>query len=118
MGKLCLQAIADGLPISLEATPHHLTFTSADVPLGATPFKCAPPLRDAANRDALIAALGAGDITIVGSDHSPSHPKLKSLDTGNFLTAWGGIAGLQYTLAAANTIAQVCRRYQILPLTY
>ena len=36
-----------------------------------------------------------GHIDMLSSDHSPTEPKLKLLDEGNFLKAWGGISSLQ-----------------------
>jgi allantoinase len=91
----------------LEVSPHHLLFASEDVPSGATEFKCAPPLRAAPGRDALRAALGSGAIDTVGSDHSPAPPSLKALKQGDFIAAWGGISGLQYTLPAMNSLREV-----------
>ncbi len=63
------------------------------VPDNATWYKCAPPIRDASNRDALLKAVMDGDIVLVSSDHSPAPPEMKQLQTGNFLRAWGGISG-------------------------
>lgn len=102
-----MQARADGLPISIETAPHYLTFAAEDVPDGATIFKCAPPIRGTANRDALIAAVTAGEIDLLASDHSPTVPALKELESGDFIKAWGGISGLQYMLPAAFTVAKV-----------
>lgn len=101
-----LEAQTEGLPISIETCPHYLTFADKDVPDGATQFKCAPPLRSPANRDALVEAVGKDQITVISSDHSPALPALKELESGDFTKAWGGIAGLQYTLPAVNTIAR------------
>ncbi|MDE2509770.1 MAG: amidohydrolase family protein, partial [Elusimicrobia bacterium] len=93
-------AKAEGLPLTVETCPHYLTFCSEDVPPGATQFKCAPPIRSAENREALWRGLGRGIIDFVVSDHSPCVPELKKQDTGDFLGAWGGISGLQFTLPA------------------
>lgn len=98
-------ARAEGLPITVETCPHYLTFDAEDVPDGSTAHKCAPPIRDAANRDALWEALVAGDIDIVVSDHSPSTVELKTAGHGDFALAWGGIAGLQVGLSAVWTEA-------------
>lgn len=68
-----------------------------------------PPLRGAANRAALVAAVSAGRIDSLSSDHSPASPAMKEFESGDFLRAWGGIAALQYTLPAVWTIAQVRR---------
>ena len=64
-------------------------------PTAHTEFKCCPPIRDAANRDALWDGLAAGDIDLVVSDHSPCTADLKRFETGDFGEAWGGIAWLQ-----------------------
>ncbi|MSP93370.1 MAG: allantoinase AllB [Myxococcales bacterium] len=85
----------DGLPLTIETCPHYLTLAAEDVPDGATEYKCAPPVREAANRERLWQALRVGDIDLVVSDHSPCVPGLKRSETGDFLGAWGGIAGLQ-----------------------
>lgn len=99
------RARAKGLPITVETCPHYLTFAANDIPDGATEYKCAPPIRDAAERDALWAALVAGDIDLVASDHSPCLPELKHTD-GDFFSAWGGIASLQFSLPAVWTGAR------------
>ena len=88
-------ARAQGLPLTAETCPHYLHFTAETIPDGATPFKCAPPIRDAANREALWAALAEGVLDLVASDHSPCSPALKAIEVGNFVSAWGGVAGLQ-----------------------
>ncbi len=93
-------AKAEGLPFTVETCPHYLTFAAEDVPEGATQFKCAPPIRSAENREALWKGLGRGAIDFVVSDHSPCAPELKKLEAGDFLEAWGGIAGLQFVLPA------------------
>jgi allantoinase len=94
------RAKAEGLPFTVETCPHYLTFCAEDVPAGATQFKCAPPIRSAENREALWRGLARGVIDFVVSDHSPCHPELKKMEAGDFLGAWGGIAGLQFTLPA------------------
>ena len=86
-----------------ETCPHYLFFESGGVPDGATQYKCAPPVRTAENREGLWKQLLRGTINTVGSDHSPSPPGLKYLEEGDFLRAWGGIAGLQYGLPATWT---------------
>jgi allantoinase len=110
-------ARAEGLPLSAETCPHYLHFTAEAIPDGATPFKCAPPIRDAANREALWAALAEGVLELVASDHSPCSPALKALEVGDFVAAWGGVAGLQLALpvvwteawARGHTLAEVAR---------
>jgi allantoinase len=99
------EARARGLPLTVETCPHYLTFAAEQIPDGATEFKCAPPIREAAERDALWAALIAGEIDLVASDHSPCSPAMKETD-GDFFAAWGGIASLELALAAVWTGAR------------
>ncbi len=54
----------EGLPVTAESCPHYLTFATAEIPDGATPFKCAPPIRDAATREALWDALREGTLDL------------------------------------------------------
>jgi allantoinase len=94
-----------GLPLTVETCPHYLTFAAEEIPDGATEYKCAPPIRSRAERDALWDALIAGDIDLVASDHSPCPPTMKESD-GDFFGCWGGIASLQVTLSAVWTGAR------------
>ena len=98
-------AKARGLPLSVETCPHYLTFAAEEVPDGATEYKCAPPIRGVAERDALWNGLLAGDIDLVASDHSPC-PHVMKATGGDFFAAWGGIASLQLSLAAVWTGAR------------
>jgi allantoinase len=88
-------AKAAGLALTAETCPHYLFFAAEEIPDGRTEFKCCPPVRPAVNREALWRALRAGVVDYIVSDHSPCEPGLK---TGDFATAWGGIASLQLTL--------------------
>jgi allantoinase len=99
-------ARADGVRVTVETCPHYLVLEAEQVPDGATAAKCCPPVRDAANRDALWAGLENGIIDQVVSDHSPSTPDLKALDTGDFGTAWGGISSVQVGLPLVWTEAR------------
>ncbi|MCP3101173.1 allantoinase AllB [Myxococcus sp. K15C18031901] len=103
---LLAEARRDGVDISVETCPHYLCFTAEEIEDGATHFKCAPPIREAENRERLWAGLGRGDIQLVVSDHSPCTPALKHLERGDFGTAWGGIASLQLSLSAVWTEAR------------
>jgi allantoinase len=99
-------ARAEGLPITVETCPHYLVFDEEHIADGATQFKCCPPIRDEANREALWRALLDGDIDIIVTDHSPSTVDLKFAHDGDFGLAWGGIAGLQTGLSAIWTEAR------------
>ena len=100
---LLAAARARGVQVSAETCPHYLHFTSEDVPDGATEYKCAPPIRNAADRDALWQAMLDGTLDAVVSDHSPCPPAMKARDTGDFMAAWGGIASLQLGLSVVWT---------------
>jgi allantoinase len=100
------RARAAGARISAETCPHYLTLAAEEVPDGATAYKCAPPIREAANRERLWAALVAGDLSLIASDHSPSPPGRKHLDDGDFMAAWGGISSLQLALPVVWTAAR------------
>lgn len=103
---LLATARSEGLPVTVETCPHYLTFTAEEIADGDTRFKCAPPIRSAANREHLWQALAEGTIDFVASDHSPAPPSLKHLEDGDFARAWGGIASLQLTLPALWTEAR------------
>ncbi|HEY4014077.1 MAG TPA: allantoinase AllB [Polyangiaceae bacterium] len=96
----------DGLPITVETCPHYLCLDAERIPDGATYFKCAPPIREAENREALWKALFEGVIDFVITDHSPCSPHLKLPEVGDFHRAWGGIASLQLGLPAVWTEAR------------
>jgi allantoinase len=96
-------ARAEGLPITVETCPHYLHFSAEGIADGATLWKCAPPIRSGANRDALWRALGEGDIDMVVTDHSPCPTEMKGMEAGRFDLAWGGIAGLSLALPVVYT---------------
>jgi len=99
-------ARAAGVRVTVETCPHYLALAAEEVPDGGTAFKCCPPIRDRANRDALWAALGSGLVDCVVSDHSPATADLKCLDSGDFAEAWGGIASVQLGLPIVWTAAR------------
>lgn len=86
--------------LSVETCAHYLTFAAEDIPARATAYKCAPPIRGRATREALWAGLVDGTIDFVTTDHSPGPPALKAFDTGRFDLAWGGIPSIQLLLSA------------------
>ena len=96
----------EGIRVTAETCPHYLYFADEEVPEGGTQFKCCPPIREADNRERLWDGLGEGILDVVVSDHSPSTPELKALDTGDFGRAWGGISSLQLGLAVVWTQAR------------
>jgi allantoinase len=95
----------EGLPLTVETCPHYLYFSAEGIPDGATQFKCAPPIREAENREKLWQALKDGVIDFIASDHSPCEPAMKCEDSGDFTKAWGGVASLQVGLSVIWTAA-------------
>ena len=94
-----------GVDVSCETCPHYLVLTEDDMlTLGAV-AKCAPPLRATSARETLWRCLEAGQVTTVGSDHSPSPPGMKA--DSNFFKVWGGISGAQHTLPLLITEGRV-----------
>lgn len=91
-------ARAAGLSLSVETCPHYLHLTAETIADGATLCKCAPPIRSRENRENLWRALAEGVIDLVATDHSPCPPSMKQLGSGDFKTAWGGIASLSMAL--------------------
>lgn len=90
-------ARARGVDVSIETCPHYLFFTEEDLESLGVVAKCAPPLRNADEQGMLWSALLDGRVDIIASDHSPTEPSMKP--AGDFLGSWGGIAGVQSTLA-------------------
>jgi allantoinase len=95
---LLAEARKRGLPITVETCVHYLWFAAEEIPDGATEFKCAPPIRNAENREALWTALDDGLIDMVTTDHSPCPPAMKQREQGRWDLAWGGIASLGLAL--------------------
>lgn len=104
---LAAEARLRGVDVSIETCPHYLTFTADDLQRLGVTAKCAPPLRSAEDRRELWSALSDGTVDLVASDHSPSPPDLKP--EGDFIAAWGGVAGVQSTLSALITGAHQVR---------
>ena len=100
------EAKARDLPLTVETGQHYLFFNAEDIADGQTQFKCAPPIRERANNEQLWQALQSGLIDFVATDHSPAPPALKQLASGDFATAWGGIASLQLALPVLWTAAK------------
>jgi len=109
---LVAEAKARGVDVSCETCPHYLALTEEDAERLGAVAKCAPPLRPAADRDALWSRLASGQVPMVASDHSPAPPSLKAGE--DFLAVWGGISGCQTTLPLLLTEGH---RARALPLT-
>lgn len=84
-------AKAEGLPVSCETGPHYLVLTDEDL-LDEGRFKMNPPIRSAADRDALIAGLLDGTVDCIATDHAPHSAGEKSKGLRGSLN---GIVGLE-----------------------
>ncbi len=87
--------------VSCEVTPHHFALTDADVRDYDTNYKMNPPLRSAADREALIEALADGTIDAIATDHAPhaAHEKIIEFERAAF-----GITGLETALGLTITV--------------
>lgn len=81
--------------LSCEVTPHHLFFSSDDIPEKNTDFKMNPPLRSPVDQKALRAALCQGLIDFVSTDHAPHEKSKKGED---FTASAFGTTGLETSL--------------------
>lgn len=96
-------AKAEGLDVTAEVTPHHLTLTDAEL-AGYDPlFKVNPPLRGEADVAALRAGCASGAVDAVATDHAPHPPEAKDTTMD---AAAPGMLGLETALAV--TMAALC----------
>lgn len=95
-------AKAQGLPVTGETCPQYLYLTQDvyDRPgvEGALPV-CAPPLRPAADRDALWGALASGSLDLVSTDHCPFTRAEKATGLDDFSQIPGGVPSIESRLA-------------------
>ncbi|KPK80531.1 MAG: dihydroorotase, partial [Phycisphaerae bacterium SM23_33] len=80
--ELIRQAKAAGLPVTAEAAPHHLLLTDAACAGFDPVYKVNPPLRSAADVDAVRAGVADGTIDCLASDHAPQAAEEKELEFG------------------------------------
>ena len=86
----------EGLPVTGEATPHHILFSCDDIPDNDANWKMAPPLGNADDRAAIRAAVKDGTLGIFATDHAP-HPLASK--QGGFIGTANGIIGLEVAVA-------------------
>ncbi len=96
--ELIRWAKSKGLNVTAEATPHHFTLTHERCEGYDTNAKMNPPLREAADRDAIRQGLKDGTIDCIASDHAPHHYDTKERE---FDDAPNGIVGLETALGLA-----------------
>jgi dihydroorotase len=97
--RLIEEAKTKGLPVTAEATPHHLAFDHREIRRMDPAYKMYPPLRSTEDVEALRAALKSGVIDVVGTDHAPHAAAEKDVP---FDDAPRGVIGLETAAAAVN----------------
>jgi len=90
-----------GVPVTCEVAPHHFTLTD-DTLASPIPYdtnaKMNPPLREAADRDAMLAGIADGTVDVIATDHAPHHYDEKKVE---FDRAPFGIIGLETAIPLA-----------------
>jgi dihydroorotase len=89
------RAKAEGLNVTCETTPHYLLLTAEAAAGFDADAKMNPPLRDEADRQAILGAVADGTVDCVATDHAPHTPAEKDME---FARAPFGVAGLETAL--------------------
>ncbi len=100
---LIREAKRNGLAVSAEATPHHLTLTHEALGGYDTNAKMSPPLRDSSDVEALVAGLKDDTIDMIATDHAPQSVIEKELE---FDKAANGVVGLETAFSACHTLVE------------
>jgi len=95
------QAKHRGVRVTCEVTPHHFTLTDEAVLTHGTNAKMNPPLRSAADVEAIRAGIADGTVDAIATDHAPHAPELKAKPLGT--EAPSGVIGLETALGLALT---------------
>ena len=103
--ELIRAARREGLPVTGEATPHHLLLSCDDIPADDANWKMAPPLGSREDVAAIREGVKDGTLGLFATDHAP-HPAAKK--QGGFRIAANGIVGLE-TAAAVTWEAMVAQ---------
>ncbi|GJE29009.1 dihydroorotase [Methylobacterium organophilum] len=96
--EIVRRAKADGLPVTCGVSVNNLVLNEGDIGHYRTFCKLSPPLRDEADRHAVIAALNEGVIDVIVSDHNPQDVETKRLP---FAEAADGALGIETLLGAS-----------------
>ena len=95
-----------GVRVTAETAPHYFTLTDEAVRGYNVNAKMNPPLRSAADREAVIEGLADGTIDVIASDHAPHHEDDKRVE---FARAANGILGLETELALTLALVRAGR---------
>jgi len=102
--ELIRQAKVKGLNVTCETGPHYLTMDDSDLQEDGR-FKMNPPLRDKADREALVAGIVDGTIDMIATDHAPHSAEEKSK----------GLAGSAFGVVGIETAFPVLYTYLVKP---
>jgi len=98
--RLLRAAKTEGLPVSAEVTPLHLSFTDERLQGFDQNLRVNPPIRSVEDQEALVSALADGTIDCIGTDHAPHAPQEKEVPIED---ASSGSTGLETAFAALYT---------------
>lgn len=113
--ELIREAKDAGLRVTAEVTPHHLTFDESSLSTLDPDLKMYPPLRSAADRQALREALVDGAIDVVATDHAPHTSTEKDVP---FVHAPRGVIGLETAAPAVwEVVANPRRFFEVMAIT-
>jgi len=100
--RAALRMVADakrqGLQVTCEATPHHLSLTDRELTGYDSNFKMKPPLRSDSDRAALVEGVASGIVDVIATDHAP-HPGSEKMQ--EFEKCPFGVIGLETALGVA-----------------
>jgi dihydroorotase len=96
--ELVRRAKADGVPVTAEATPHHLSLTDELLAGYSALYKVNPPLRTMADVEAVRVGLADGTIDAIATDHAPHAPETKERPLDD---APPGMLGLETALGVS-----------------
>lgn len=120
--ELIRQAKAKGLAVTGEAAPHHFTLTDEACAKYHTHAKMCPPLRTAADRDAIIQGLADGTLDCIATDHAPHSLVDKEVEFDQaafgilgFETAW--VLGYRLVLAGQLKLSRLVEALSVKPLS-
>jgi allantoinase len=97
------RAKQQGVNVTVETCPHYLFFDNDDFIRIGPAAKCAPPIRERKEVEALWECVLSGMVDTIASDHSPCPTADKEKGMDNIWQAWGGITGVQAMLPAMLT---------------
>lgn len=97
------EAKADGLAVTAEVCPHHFILTEDDIPGDDANYKMNPPLRTAADKDALVEGLCSGIMDAISTDHAPHSAEEKAR----------GIAKAPFGIVGSETVLPLTMTYLV-----